>query len=184
MACFAWLFALVLLGWTQACSPPPGAKNLARDKLTCQSSTLESPLKPESGLAIDGNTANELSQGSCAHTNFENEPWWKIDLQNTYKIGTIVVTNRKDCCEKRLDGAEVRIGNSPNLDNPVCGTICDMSKLTNTLCCNGMEGRYVSVVIPGRSEYLTLCEVEIYEYAEEEEDIECIEDEGFVQQSL
>lgn len=28
--------------------------------------------------------------------------------------------------------------------------------------CKGMRGRYVSVVIPGRSEVLTLCEVEVY----------------------
>ena len=27
--------------------------------------------------------------------------------------------------------------------------------------CNGMEGRYVNIVIPGRQEYLTLCEVEV-----------------------
>lgn len=28
--------------------------------------------------------------------------------------------------------------------------------------CNGMDGRYVNVVIPGREEYLSLCEVEVY----------------------
>ena len=33
---------------------------------------------------------------------------------------------------------------------------------SETFECNGMEGRYVTVVIPGRAEYLTLCEVEVY----------------------
>lgn len=33
---------------------------------------------------------------------------------------------------------------------------------TNTFQCNVMEGRYVVVVIPGRSEWLTLCEVEVF----------------------
>lgn len=28
--------------------------------------------------------------------------------------------------------------------------------------CHGMDGRYVNVVIPGREQYLTLCEVEVY----------------------
>lgn len=28
--------------------------------------------------------------------------------------------------------------------------------------CEGMEGRYVTVVIPGRVGYLVLCEVEVY----------------------
>ena len=32
---------------------------------------------------------------------------------------------------------------------------------TKTFACNGMEGRYVNIVIPGRREYLTLCEVEV-----------------------
>lgn len=32
---------------------------------------------------------------------------------------------------------------------------------SKTFACNGMEGRYVNVVIPGRRKYLTLCEVEV-----------------------
>lgn len=28
--------------------------------------------------------------------------------------------------------------------------------------CNGMDGLYVNVVVPGRFEYLSLCEVEVY----------------------
>ena len=32
---------------------------------------------------------------------------------------------------------------------------------SQTFVCNGMEGRYVNIVIPGRQEYLTLCEVEV-----------------------
>lgn len=27
--------------------------------------------------------------------------------------------------------------------------------------CNGMEGRYVNIVIPGRKKHLTPCEVEV-----------------------
>lgn len=30
--------------------------------------------------------------------------------------------------------------------------------------CNGMEGQYVIIVIPGRKEQLTLCEVEVTEF--------------------
>lgn len=28
--------------------------------------------------------------------------------------------------------------------------------------CHGLEGRYVSVVVPGRVEILNICEVEVY----------------------
>ena len=33
---------------------------------------------------------------------------------------------------------------------------------TMTFTCNGMEGRYVTVVIPGQKKVLTLCEVEVF----------------------
>ena len=33
---------------------------------------------------------------------------------------------------------------------------------SETFECYGMEGRYVTVVIPGRADYLILCEVEVY----------------------
>lgn len=39
--------------------------------------------------------------------------------------------------------------------------------------CHGMEGRWVNVLIPGRSEYLTLCEVEVY--AESSDDVQCMD---------
>ena len=33
---------------------------------------------------------------------------------------------------------------------------------TGNFECNGMDGRYVNIVIPGRTDYLLLCEVEVY----------------------
>ncbi|XP_075444568.1 uncharacterized protein LOC142488078 [Ascaphus truei] len=112
--------------------------------------------------AIDGNKNGVFSTQTCTHTNNEKDPWWRLDLKQSYKIDTIVITNRQDCCPERLKGAEVRVGNSADNKNPVCGSINDISKPIITIFCKGMEGRYVSVVIPGRSEYLTLCEVEVY----------------------
>lgn len=32
---------------------------------------------------------------------------------------------------------------------------------TNTYNCKGMEGQYVNIVIPGKKEHLTLCEVKV-----------------------
>lgn len=34
--------------------------------------------------------------------------------------------------------------------------------VTETFSCSGMTGRYVNIVIPGRREYLSLAEVEVY----------------------
>ncbi|CAI9607385.1 unnamed protein product [Staurois parvus] len=46
-------------------------------------------------------------------------PWWKVDLKQKYKVNVVVVTGRSDGSMERMMGAEVRIGNSPDNNNPV-----------------------------------------------------------------
>ncbi|KAI7807132.1 hypothetical protein IRJ41_022740, partial [Triplophysa rosa] len=62
----------------------------------------------------------------------------RILTRNTliYIVTSITITNRKDYCPERLDGAEIHIGR--------------------------VSGRYVNVVIPGVNRVLTLCELEVY----------------------
>ncbi|XP_040288695.1 pentraxin fusion protein-like [Bufo bufo] len=156
------LSSLVLFGslaLTLGCSgPDPGATNIARNGEASQSSNWSDITIASKG--IDGNTNTEAQ--SCSMTSEMNSPWWKVDLKQTYKISHVVLTKRKDCCKDWLLGAEVRIGNNPDNNNPVCGTVTRVNTITLPFCCNGMEGQFVSVVIPGRYEMLTLCEVEIY----------------------
>ena len=66
--------------------------------------------KPEN--AIDGRRASHWNQRSLTHTQRDNKPWWRVDLRAVYKVNYVTITNRKDCCANRLDGAEIRIGNS------------------------------------------------------------------------
>ncbi|XP_034729390.1 fucolectin-4-like [Etheostoma cragini] len=106
--------------------------------------------------AIDGNRASLYGQDSCTHTQNDVKPWWRLDLLKTYKINTVTITNRKDCCPERLNGAEIRIGNSLNdhgNGNPRCAVISSIAAgSSDTFTCNGMEGRYVNIVIPGRKD--------------------------------
>ncbi|KAM4689838.1 fucolectin-1-like, partial [Rhinophrynus dorsalis] len=113
--------------------------------------------------AIDGNREGVYNLGSCILTRNDFSPWWRLDFHEPRKVGAVVLVNRQDCCWDRLKGAEVRIGNSPDNKNPVCGTVTEVEPgLVTTFCCSGMEGRYVSVVIPGRDDLLNICEVEVY----------------------
>nr|XP_046256753.1 fucolectin-like isoform X2 [Scatophagus argus]XP_046256754.1 fucolectin-like isoform X2 [Scatophagus argus] len=136
--------------------------NIAKDGKVTQSSLYGDGV-PE--RAIDGNRASNWQQGSCTHTQEDENPWWRLDLLKTYKINTVTITNRNDCCHDRINGAEIRIGNSLNDNgntNPRCAVISSIERGTSKIfVCNGMEGRYVNIVIPGRREYLTLCEVEV-----------------------
>ncbi|XP_049901636.1 uncharacterized protein LOC126391154 [Epinephelus moara] len=138
------------------------ASNIARGGQVTQSSVLDGGV-PE--RAIDGNQASVWKKGSCTQTNCQTNPWWRLDLLRTYKINTVTITNRKDCCHNRLNGAEIQIGNSLNDNgnaNPRCAVIHSIPAGTSkTFVCNGMEGQYVNIVIPGKYKYLTLCEVEV-----------------------
>lgn len=62
--------------------------------------------------AIDGIKYAPGPASFCTHTNSEMNPWWRLDLLDSYYISMVVITNRADCCPERLDGAEIRIGNS------------------------------------------------------------------------
>nr|XP_014344331.1 PREDICTED: pentraxin fusion protein-like [Latimeria chalumnae] len=93
-------------------------------------------------------------------------PWWRVDLQEPYVISAVAITNGGDCCWEHLRGAELYIGSSLKKNgtlNPRCASIYPVEKgSTDSFCCNGMVGRYVTIAIPTREEYLILCEVEIY----------------------
>ncbi|XP_075436994.1 pentraxin fusion protein-like [Ascaphus truei] len=135
-------------------------ENVARDAHVCQSSVYAGG-NPK--RAVDDNRAAAYGDGSCTHTGYDSPAWWLVDLKESYKISTVNVVNRQDCCNERLEGALIRIGNSKNYrKNSVCDAIHDVSSPSVTVGCNRMEGRYVSIDIPGRSEHLTLCEVEVY----------------------
>ncbi|XP_073536105.1 fucolectin-like [Phyllobates terribilis] len=159
------LSSLILLGsvvLVLGCAPAPGATNIARNGEASQLSDYVYPIMGYAKNAIDGIKDTNYHKGSCTHTNYEKNPWWKLDLKQTYKIANVVISNRMDCCKERLTGAEIRIGNSADNNNPVCDKVKNVASATLSFCCNGMEGQYVSVVIPGRSESLSLCEVEVY----------------------
>uniref|UniRef100_A0A3Q1ASQ2 Fucolectin tachylectin-4 pentraxin-1 domain-containing protein n=1 Tax=Amphiprion ocellaris TaxID=80972 RepID=A0A3Q1ASQ2_AMPOC len=133
--------------------------NVALKGEATQSSTLSGAAASK---AIDGRRNSYYSDWFCSHTaEGQTDPWWRLDLRQTFVIVSIKVTNRGDCCAERLDGAEIRVGNSlqnNGNDNP-------SSQINTTLLpCDGgsMEGRFVNVIIPGKSKTLTLCEVEVY----------------------
>ncbi|XP_068592335.1 uncharacterized protein [Cebidichthys violaceus] len=119
--------------------------------------------------AIDGNRENTLSSGSCSHTVKQTNPWWRVDLLESYIVTSVIITNRGDCCENTINGARIHIGNSlvgNGAANPLFGTIpsARLGESVTLTFPQGVEGRYVTVVLPGSNKSLTLCEVEVYGY--------------------
>ncbi|KAI4810556.1 hypothetical protein KUCAC02_013496 [Chaenocephalus aceratus] len=145
----------------------PTEENLAIQGKAAQSS-LYSFYGPY--YAIDGSRDSKFDDGSkvmsCSVTNHESNPWWRLTLPKTHKVFSVKITNRYKFHE-RLDGAEIRIGDSlvnNGADNPRFALITSMtaSETAEFKVPNGMDGRYVYIGVPGRKEYLTLCEVEVF----------------------
>ncbi|RXN24994.1 hypothetical protein ROHU_021801 [Labeo rohita] len=103
---------------------------------------------------------------SCTHTNTQTDPWWRVDLMKVYRVNRVAITNRLNYYYFRINGAVIRVGNSPNVySNPICAVIPTIpSGATANFSCGAMEGRYVIIHIPGDGKILTLCEVEVYTY--------------------
>ncbi|XP_016112928.1 fucolectin-1-like [Sinocyclocheilus grahami] len=138
--------------------------NLATGRTITQSSTIGTWLGQQ---AIDFNPGFIQPSSSCSSTDNQTNPWWRVDLSSVYRVSRVVITNRLDCCPEQIDGAEIHIGNSlenNGNNNPICAVISSIpAGVSSTYTCNGMDGRYVSLFIPGDSKILTLCEVEVYE---------------------
>jgi len=129
-----------------------GKGNLAKGKPTSQSSTDH---RGSSSHAVDGNKAQNWGGLSCTHTAKSNS-WWKVDLQSENAIEKVIVWNRSDCCSNRLNEATVLV------DDKECGKLTG-STSAQTVQCNGKTGKTVKIAMLARSDWLTLCEVEVYQ---------------------
>ena len=62
--------------------------------------------------AVDGNLYADLAKGrSCAATaNNHHVPWWRVELEQSFEVREVMITNRADCCGDQLTGFEIRVG--------------------------------------------------------------------------
>jgi len=141
--------------------------NVALGKSTSQSTTQQNGT---SDKAVDGITDGNFWGGSVAQTNWSNQPWWEIDLEEVVSIENINIWNRTDCCGEFFKDFYILIS-----DNPFTST-----DLNTTLNQSGVQsfyvqeivgtpsnvsinssGRYVRIQMNGAG-FMTLAEVEIF----------------------
>eukprot|EP00063_Salmo_salar_P081500 XP_014056335.1 PREDICTED: uncharacterized protein LOC106605344 isoform X1 [Salmo salar] len=141
----------------------PVTDNVALKKTTNQSSQYSH--MGSSDNAVDGSRLSMYQDKSCSRTKSEVNPWWRVDLQRTYNVTSITVTNIEDIDPEMIDGAEIHIGNSLQNNgnsNPLCAVISSYPAWeVMTFQCSGIEGRYVNIFLPGCNKHLSLCEVEV-----------------------
>uniref|UniRef100_A0A4W5LKJ5 Fucolectin tachylectin-4 pentraxin-1 domain-containing protein n=1 Tax=Hucho hucho TaxID=62062 RepID=A0A4W5LKJ5_9TELE len=86
--------------------------------------------------AIDGIWNSTYEDHSCSHTLGETNPWWRVVRTETYQVTSVTITNR-DTLAERINGAEIRIGNSLENNgnsNPRNGTNSSFRTQLNCSC--------------------------------------------------
>ncbi|XP_078713487.1 fucolectin-like [Lampetra fluviatilis] len=113
--------------------------------------------------AIDGTNGTNFCSGMCSATSYEWEPWFCITLDRVYTVDAVRITNRDDAQGIRLFGAHIKVGNSFNHSkNALCADdIFVTPGQSARFTCPSQQGRYVFIVIPGRMDSLSLCQVKL-----------------------
>lgn len=141
---------------------------LSKKKPTFQSSTLWNGV---SSRAVDGNKNGVFDSKSCTQTGVRpgmqrsSNPWWAVDLGSSKDLTGVRITARSDCCADWLHDFEIRVGDrkpdGSGWQNSVCRSRLKIPRgETYQFDCSA-TGRYVTIRIPGSSEILNLCEVEV-----------------------
>lgn len=84
-----------------------GGVNVAAGK-TVTGSSLYAPAFPHSNL-VDGNKTN------FAHTNNEAIEWFLIDLGEEYEIDSVVITNRVDGSQARMENTKIQLSKTSEM---------------------------------------------------------------------
>ena len=87
-------------------------------------------------FAVDGILETNAIKG-CSQTNWEANPWWRVDLGSRQNVSSVYILNRGDCCGARLRSFEIRVGTL---------VICLNSSL-------GWEWIYLKYISFGRTSY-------------------------------
>ncbi len=144
-------------------NPSSGGTNLALGKTAEQLSTSYGG---SASRAVDGDTNGKWSNGSVTHTNNQLRPWWQVRLGANYKIGTIKIWNRTDCCSNRLSNFDVFVYNSAG-NQVYKTTISATPNPSVTINTGGVTGSRVRVKLKGTNP-LSLAEVQVFSFEDDE----------------
>eukprot|EP00497_Spongosphaera_streptacantha_P005681 TRINITY_DN733_c0_g1_i4.p1 TRINITY_DN733_c0_g1~~TRINITY_DN733_c0_g1_i4.p1 ORF type:complete len:186 (+),score=54.70 TRINITY_DN733_c0_g1_i4:117-674(+) len=92
--------------------------------------------------AIDGSEETAWKAGSCMHTKTTaSGDWWQADFDAEYEVGKVEILNRSDCCEERLNGAEILVGSTIC----VASTTDAVASRNEFMCQSGARGNKIRI---------------------------------------
>jgi len=114
--------------------------------------------------ASDGLAHVLYSLGYCSTTQYQDDPWWRIDLMQTLYVRKVTVRNRNDPLYVEFTDVQLRIGESTDIyQNKQCGDLYTVGSGSSlSIECGDMPGRYLSFNIYGKDRVMSICEVAVY----------------------
>ncbi len=106
------------------------------------------------GRAVDGNTDGSYWNLSVAHTNWQAQPWWQVDLGTPQKLASVFLWNRTDCCSSRLADVHVFASESP-ITGTTVAQVRALPGVTEKVL-TGVQGRFTEVTGLGQARYLRI----------------------------
>ncbi|MEP7268555.1 MAG: discoidin domain-containing protein, partial [Saprospiraceae bacterium] len=127
----------------------PSPTNISQGKTASQSSNYNVPNSYPASNAVDG----IINSSDFNHTGYEFQPWWQVDLGNTFTVSSIQITNRTGCtpCAGRTKHFRVFVSASPITSFNTGGFVYEYNSTGLTdgqvITINGLNntGRYVKV---------------------------------------
>ena len=140
-----------------------GILNVARGKPASQSSRMPHlGSTARASLVVDGDTDGYFWRGSVSCTQYQENPWWSVDLQNDYSIVEIKIFNRIDVGRTRLQDAKVQILKD---GAEQWSHILSASDIVNSIPVDPpVEGDQVKITLEGKTTWLHMAEVEVNSY--------------------
>ncbi|XP_076111635.1 uncharacterized protein LOC143079895 [Mytilus galloprovincialis] len=142
--------------------------NVADRRQTTHSSALESSSFPNGNSCngVDGLHSQDYFDGTCVHTTKETDPWWEVDLGDTYIVEYINISVRSDSSHNN------HYEKFSNVMITVDGNYCanyagppEKSTIHNPItitCPSGTSGRVLKMLRQVSNDNFQFCEVKVF----------------------
>ena len=108
---------------------------------------------------MDGKTSGRWRDATCTQTRHDTGNWWQVTLDKVYEIEAVTIYNRISHAE-RIIGSKIWVGMKDG-EFQECATVTELIEESQKFECKaGLEGNVVKITQD--TEYLTLCEVEVW----------------------
>merc|ERR1712176_999191 len=111
--------------------------------------------------AIDGSLSGLYFEGkTCSHNGDLVDGWWNLEFPEPTAINKVVIYNREDCCQDRIDGVKIYA------DGELCGKInyVEGQNVYKKSCSSDTTEYRIATnlrIEAAEGTYLTLCEVKV-----------------------